>query len=129
MFEKAARLRLRFVYCGNITAEDLFDLSLTKLNGIYVSLKKEQDDTSVTGLLELKTKESAILDLKIEIVKYVFESKKLAEEKAKARTGIKMHNQKILELIDDKQNQERSEKSIDELKSLLVDEDVDDALI
>jgi hypothetical protein len=123
IFEKAARLKVRFLYRGQLACEDLFDLSLNELDELYKSHKKQDIDDSVDGLLTVQTRSSNILKLKLEIIKYIFDVKKVAAEKAKARTGIKMHNQKILELIDEKQNQEQSEKSIEELKSLIVDED------
>ena len=74
MFEKASRLKLRFrSQSGSITAEDLWDLSLTQLDNIAVSLNRELRGTEDSFL---ETRKDQTLELRFNIVKHVLDVKK-----------------------------------------------------
>ena len=87
MFEMASQLKFRYPYkVGLITTEDLWDLTLTQLDTVYKALSKEmhiilQDGDSLlyTKSPDLFNKEQE-LTAKIELVKYIFNCKKQAEE-------------------------------------------------
>ena len=87
MFEMASQFKFRYPYkVGLITTEDLWDLSLTQLDTVYKALSKEmhiilQDGDSLlyTKSPDLFNKEQE-LTAKIELVKYIFNCKKQAEE-------------------------------------------------
>jgi len=61
MFEKAARLKLRFNFKGILSVEDLWDLSLESLDLIYKNLSAEAKKSKEVSLLEIKTKEGVLL--------------------------------------------------------------------
>lgn len=120
MFEKASRLKLRFKsQTGLITTEDLWNVSLEHLNTIAKGLNKEIKDSAEEDFIKVKSNADDILELKFEIVKHIIkvkmeedEAKKTLKEKAEKR-------KKILALIEEKQSEQLSAKSIEELRKEL----------
>ena len=113
--------KFRFEFKGLISTEDLFDLTLADLDAIYKSLKKEEKDLQGDSLLDNdenpKVRE---VEVKIEIVKAIFEMKKAEIARAERALANKAQKDKILAIIEDKENQELSEKSIDELREIYL---------
>lgn len=113
--------KFRFEFKGLISTEDLFDLTLADLDAIYKSLKKEEKDLQGDSLLDNdenpKVRE---VEVKIEVVKAVFDMKKAEIARAERALANKAQKDKILAIIEDKENQELSEKSIDELKEIYL---------
>jgi hypothetical protein len=123
MFEKAARMKLRFPYRGAITAEDLWDLSPRALDSIYRELNSARREVTEDSLLREDDKEDEVLTLQIGIVRHVFEVKKadaLAEKNAVER---KLKKQKILEIIASKQDEALKGQSVEDLQKLLSELD------
>lgn len=125
MFEKATRQKLRFLYKGLISTEDLWDLSLEELNAIYVALcsktKNKTEDSLITD--GKASKEDRDNMLRMEIVKSIFEVKKKEVEKRKLKKEQKDRDQQILSILAHKENQEMENKSIDELRAMLNKDD------
>ena len=113
--------KFRFEFKGLISIEDLFDLTLADLDAIYKSLKKEEKDLQGDSLLgndeNPKVRE---VEVKIEVVKAVFDMKKAEIARAERALANKAQKDKILAIIEDKENQELSEKSIDELREIYL---------
>ena len=113
--------KFRFEFKGLISTEDLFDLTLADLDAIYKSLKKEESDLQGDSLLgndeNPKVRE---VEVKIEVVKAVFDMKKAEIARAERVLANKAQKDKILAIIEDKENQELSEKSIDELREIYL---------
>lgn len=113
--------KFRFEFKGLISTEDLFDLTLADLDAIYKSLKKEEKDLQGDSLLgndeNPKVRE---VEVKIEVVKAVFDMKKAEIARAERALANKAQKDKILAIIEDKENQELSEKSIDELREIYL---------
>lgn len=120
MFEFAAKNKIRFSYRGLMTTEDLFDLNLRDLDYIYKCLMEEKKASETESLIEKKT-ENTVLECKIELVKYVFNQKVEEKKVAEAKAEIAARKQKILEILEKKQDAELEGKSADELKKLLED--------
>lgn len=120
MFEFAAKNKIRFSYRGLMTTEDLFDLNLRDLDYIYKCLMEEKKTSEVESLIEKKT-ENTVLECKIELVKYVFNQKVEEKKAAEAKAENAAKKQKILEILEKKQDAELEGKSADELKKLLED--------
>ena len=123
IYKYAAKNELRFFYRGVISVEDLFDLSVEDLDSIYKNLKREQRDTNEESLIDSKTPADKDLEIKIAIVTDIVKDKLEAAEKAKKAVEKKERRQKILSIIDAKQNEALQEKSIDELKQLLSEDE------
>ncbi len=119
LFIKASRKKIRFSYKGLATTEDLWDLPVTELDGIYKSLNAKAKLVKEESLLETKTDGDEELMLQIEIIKYIvsvkLEEKKEAE-KAKER---KEQKQKIMSILASKQDEALQGKSVEELQKML----------
>ena len=120
MFEVAVRNKLRFPFKGVVSVEDLWDLSVEDLDLIFKRLDSEVEAANKKSLLNKKTSEDEILDIKIEIVKYIV-SIKLEEENKRLQAKEKREQkQKILAIMAEKQDADLQNKSLDELKEMLA---------
>lgn len=120
LFKIAAKKKYRFNFKGQITTEDLWDLSVEDLDRIYKNLKSQQKNASEESLLQTVSKEDKELSNKIEIIKTIVMDKLAAKERAIRTAEKKTQNQKILEIMADKQDQALKEKSLEELQQMLI---------
>lgn len=119
IFEYATRNKVRFLFRGLISVEDLWDLSLTNLDSIYKELIKQSKQSEEESLLNIKTQEDELLNVQIEIVKHIV-SVKLAEKEAREKASAKKaQKQKIMSIIAAKQDEALQNSSIDDLKKML----------
>lgn len=118
MFESAARNKVRFPYKGLISVEDLYDLSVENLDSIYKTLNNELKKSSEESLLTTSSIDKNLV-LQIEIVKHIVTTK-LEEQKAKLLLKErKEKKQKIMAIMETKQNMDLQNKSIEELSKML----------
>jgi hypothetical protein len=118
LFEAAARGKYRFPYNGSVSVEDLWDLSVEKLDFIYQALEAQADAAPKKSLLTAHTASNQVLANKIEIVKHIV-SVKLAEAEARKQAAAdKEYRQIILALIDEKYDEALRSLSVEELKKL-----------
>jgi hypothetical protein len=117
MFEKALQRKLRFQFRGIIGIEDLYDLSLKQLDDLYRTLTAASNSRG-EGLLE-RSIANTDDQIRIDLVKHIFESKQASADEAQAAATKAANKQKILALIAEKQDGALREKSIEELKALL----------
>ena len=111
--------KYRFEFKGLIGVEDLFDLKLEDLDSIYRNLKKEENDLQGDSLLDsAKNPKIDEIQVKIDVVKAVFDIKQTDIKNAERALANKAQKDKILAIIEDKENQELSENSIEELKEI-----------
>lgn len=119
MWIECLKNKYRFEFKGLISAEDLFDLKLEDLDTIYKGLKKDEADLQGDSLLETKDNPKQLeVEAKINIVKEIFNMKQAEIEANKRALANKAQKAKILAIIENKQDQELSEKSIEELKEI-----------
>ena len=126
IFKYAAKKALRFPYKGIISTEDLFDLDMNDLDIVYKTLKKQQKASDEESLIDEKTTEDKELEVKLAIVKEIFDDKKAAAEKAKKAAANKIKNQKILEILAKKENEALENMTEEELKAQLAVDDDDE---
>ena len=126
LFKIATKKKYRFTYKGQLSVEDLWDLSVDALDQIYKSLKAKQKGASEESLLSTVSKEDKVLSNKIEIVKNIVADKLSTAERSRRAQNIKAQNQRILEIMADKQDAALKEKSIEELQQMLETPDVDE---
>ena len=120
LFEKASKLKIRFNYRGLITTEDLWDLDVKALDYIYKQLMVAKKESETESLLEEK-KTNPILEVQIEIVKYIFSVKVEERKAAELRAENAAKKQKILAILARKQDAELENKSTEELEKLIAD--------
>lgn len=119
LFENAARNKYRFQFRGVLTTEDLWDLKVEQLDSIYKELNKKVKDVSEESLLNIKSSVDKETEDKIEIIKHIV-AVKVAEADLKSQERNKREQkQKILEIIESKQNEELQNKSLEELKNMV----------
>ena len=102
MYKQAAQLKLRFqTNVGLLSAEQLWDLSQSQLSNAVKAVKKilkNTDDDELSFLEDTKTIDVEN-QLRFNILKDVYLTKKKAAEELRNAAEIKAHNQKILTLI------------------------------
>lgn len=122
MWLEALQKRLRFEFKGLISTEDLFDLDMSSLDVIYQKLSKELREISGDSLLDNeKADEIAWVQLKLDVVKHVFDIKKAEAEALRQKIANIEEKQRIMHIINEKENAELANLSIDELKEKLND--------
>ena len=118
-FEKASRTKLRFNFKGLCSVEDLWDIPLRALDTIFKELNLKSKAQNEESLLNTKSAENKILDLKIAIVKHVVEVR-LAEKKTR-EDAVKLadRKEKILGIIAEKQDASLRDMSLEDLAKLV----------
>lgn len=98
IFEIATREKYRFPYKGNISVEDLWDLSLPQLDSVYKALNKELKAQDTDTLMR-ETPVDNKLSIMIEVVKRIFEAKQAEIEAKKLEAKNRAEREKILEAL------------------------------
>lgn len=119
MFEVAVRNKFRFPFRGTISVEDLWDLSVQQLDGIFKTLKSQEKKAQEESLLDTRTPEDEILMTKIEIIKYIVNVKLSEARQAERARELHDQKQKILGILADKQDEDLRNKTPDELRAML----------
>lgn len=119
LFEIAVRRKYRFPLNGQLSVEELWDLYPESLDKIYKTLNAKKKQADEESLLSVKTKENEDLVYKIEIVRYIYETKKAEKEARDQEKVRKEQKQKILALIDEKKNEDMKNLSLEQLEALL----------
>lgn len=119
-FKEASRLKLRFATTkGNLTTEQLWDLSLADLDTLAVSLDEAYKNSKGKSFLDKKTTKDKTVKLQFDVVLDILQTKADEAEAIKEAKDIKAHNEKIINLIKDKEDDELKGKSVRELKGML----------
>ncbi len=122
MYKQAAILGLRVQTTkGLLSVDQLWTLKLKDLSDSLKALKKNSTKTSDSELdfLEETTKVDVISELAFEIMKDVYLTKREEATRIKEDAEVKAYNQKIIEIIARKQDQDLENKSLEELQALL----------
>ena len=119
MFEVAVRNKFRFPFKGVISVEDLWDLSVQQLDGIFKTLKSQEKKAQEESLLDTRTPEDEALKTKIDIIRYIVGVK--LDEAKQAERAKENHDQKqkILGILAEKQDADLRNKTPEELQSML----------
>ena len=118
LFEIATRNRFRFAYKGSLTVEDLWDLNLTELDTIYKNLNRAIKRDSEESLINENQVDQKTLDA-IELVKYIFATKKAEMEQKKLEAENAEKKRKILDILAAKQDESLHNATEEELKKML----------
>ena len=120
---EALRRAIRFEYKGLIDTEDLFKLSPIELDGIYQAYARTLRDIQGDSLVidSEKEKEIEIAQLKVDIIKGVFDIKQKEAQALREKIANNKEKQRILSIIADKEDEELKNKSLDELREMAED--------
>lgn len=123
-YKQAAQQKLRFETTrGNLSVEQLFDLPLTVLataiRNLREVIKKEVQVEDDLSFLDQPIKANTANQLRFEILKDVYLTKKAERDAAAEAIERRERNQRIMELIKNKQDKELEGKSIEELQAML----------
>lgn len=119
IFEKGIREKVRFSYKGLHSIEELYDMSLPALDSIYKDLNKKVKAEKEDSLLNKRTKADDILELKIEIVKYVFKTKSREKEDRENAAMKKEKKQKLLSIMAEKKDKQLYELPVEDLEKMI----------
>lgn len=127
IFQYATRNKLRFASAkGELTTEQLWDVPLRSSDGFNLDViaraanKAFKDATEESFVTTTKTPATTLLEMKLEVVKSVIETKLHEEETAKKRAENKKEREKLLEILAEKQAGKLSELSENELKKRIA---------
>lgn len=133
IYKKASKKKLRFnTNRGVLSVEMLWDLPKEEIRELVIkareAAKKSSGQVSDAELSFLDAPKAKATDdeLRFEILKDIYLTKKNAEEKAMKKAEIKANNKKVLELIARKQDEALEKKSIKELEKMLESEEDED---
>ena len=120
-FIEASRRKIRFTSKrGSLTVEDLWDLSLTDLDTIAQALHNKVEQEPEKSFIKKRTVISKDFKVAFEVVLHVINTKLVEEEKKEEAIIKKQKKQSVLALIESKENEALSSKSIEELKAELA---------
>ena len=122
MYKQVSKLGLRFQTSkGLLSVEQLWHLSQTDLSNAIKAVKKvlkKTDDDELSFLEDTKVVDVEN-QLRFDILKDVYLTKKSEREALRDEAETKAHNEKIFTLIAKKQESEMESLSIDELEKLI----------
>ena len=120
IYKKAAQNKLRFPTTkGSLTAEQLFDLSLSDLDNLAVLLDNSYEESKGKSFLKKRTVKDANIKLQFDIVIDVMQTLSAEQEAEQTKREIKEHNQKIITLISEKKDDALKGKSVKQLEQML----------
>jgi len=119
IFEVAARNKMRFAFKGLISVEDLWDLDVKNLDSIFQSLNSQLKQVKEESLLDAKTKQDKELEMKIDIIKHIFQVKTDEQNVRLLAKEKREQKQKIMGILATKQDQSLQNKSEEELQKML----------
>lgn len=127
LFEKASRNRFRYPSLrGTLGTEDLWDLPLKSSNGINlnavaVNIHDHIEKAGNRNFVDDKTEVNQEIIDKLEILKHIIAYKKAAAERAQKAKDTRKRNQRIMQIMEEKKDDDLKGKSMAELKALLDD--------
>ena len=119
-FKQASREKLRFQTSkGLLSVEQLWDLSITELDTLAVSLENDYNASGKKSFVVKSSPKDKTTKLKFDVVIDILTTKVDEAQEAAEAKEIKDHNKKILELISEKKDESLRGKSIKDLEKML----------
>jgi len=121
IFAQATRNALRFDLQGNISTEQLWHVNLDNLIAYEERLAEiiESYGKSTRRRASRKTKDQTTNELRLAVVTAILDTRIKEQEEEKEAAANKLHNQKIMDLIAAKQEDEMKSMSVEDLQKLL----------
>lgn len=120
IFEQASRQKFRFATTrGNISTEDLWDLSLEDLDTIAKNLNKLVKASTEESFIKKTNAGNKKATIQLEVVVSIINTKLEEQESRKLATERKAKRAQIIEIMSKKQDNALSRKSIAALQAEL----------
>lgn len=119
LFEMATRSKMRFPSTkGELSVEDLWDLSDKDLDVVYKNLKDQEVKSSEESLLDDANVDPK-LTAAIGIVRYIFTTKRNEKLAEKERINKKLTQQKYIDALSKKEDEAIEKMSEAELRAMI----------
>ena len=119
LFEMATRNKMRFPSTkGELSVEDLWDLSDKDLDVVYKNLKDQEVKSSEESLLDDANVDTK-LTAAIGIVRYIFTTKRKEKLAEKERINKKQTQKKYIDALSKKQDEAIEKMSEAELRAMI----------
>lgn len=119
LFEMATRNKFRFSSTkGELSVEDLWDLSEKDLDVVYKNLKEQEIKSSEESLLD-DVNVDPKLTAAIGIVRYIFTTKRKEKLAEKERINKKLTQKKYIDALSKKQDEAIEKMSEAELRAMI----------
>jgi hypothetical protein len=120
LFEKATRLKLRFIEgVGQISTEDLWSLSLTRLDALARALNKEMRDKEVSFIGE-NNEATSLVQLRFDVVKHIIDVKLAEKDARKQAEDLRQRKEQLRAALADRLHEDLKSKSVDEIQKELA---------
>lgn len=121
LFERASREKTRFATSkGLLSSEDLWDLSLQRLNDVAKGLKRKLRTEAEEDFLD-ETPVDDEVQFQFDLVLHVLQTKKAENAERRTAKAKKEEKQKLLEILARKQDAGLEALSEDELKAKIAE--------
>lgn len=122
MYKEASKIKLRITSLkGQLSVEQLWDLTLTELDEIAIGLEKAYKESGKKSFLVAKSVKDKIQKLRFDIVVDVLTTKVEDAQSSVKSQEKKAHNEHILGLIAAKKDEELKEMSVKDLEKQLIE--------
>ena len=119
-FKQASKEKLRFQTSkGQLSTEQLWDLSIEDLDTLAVSLEEQHQTSGKKSFVRKTSAKDKTTKLRFDIVLEVLNTKVEEYNTAQEKAEAKAHNNKILQLIAEKQDESLKGKSVKQLEAML----------
>lgn len=120
LFKQATQNKYRFESTkGLLTVEDLWDLSLTALDNVAVTLDEQIQKAGRKSFIERRAASTTELDNKLEIVKVIIADKQAEKEASKLRAEKANHKAFLTDLLNKKKLTQLEGLSVEEIQAQL----------
>jgi len=129
MFEQASRIKLTFnTEKGTLLPSDLWDLPLQESGGVNLDklaqyLRKELGEAEEESFIKPKTASNSLLRLKFDIVVHIIKVKLAERDDRIMRSQKQAEKDKLIRALANKENEEMSGLSKEELIKKIADID------
>lgn len=119
-YKNASKQKLRFTTNkGVLSVEQLWDLPIEDLDSLAVSLEAAHNQSGKKSFLVKSSEKDKALKLRFDIALDILTTKVEERQAATEAAESKAHNQKILSVIAEKQDESLKGKSVEELEAML----------
>lgn len=122
IFEKASKTKLRFSTSkGQLSVEEMWDLSLTSLDNIHKSISKGLKDDSGEGLFTTQSDSYTEDHLRLDVIKHIFVAKQEAATLVKAKQEKQTHLYTLKQLKETKEIEALGSKSLEDIDKMIAE--------